>query len=333
MEKFGGIAEFVATVEAASFVHAAQRLGMTPSGVGKAVSRLESRLGVRLLRRSTRRLTVTEAGAECYQKFRQFLHELDEMEHTMSEADKPLQGTLRIHLPPGLARVRIMPALPRFFEAHPSMMLNIALRNDPIDLIEEGVDLTVRVGNFDGANIISRRVGLTRYVTCCSPKYLQALGTPEQPEDLLQHNCLRYVSRLTGRPRNWVFTQDGAPLALALTGNLSLNNSDALIEAALAGIGIVQVPDYTAETALRRGTLVHILAPWTAPEQQVSAVYPAMRRASRKVTAFVDFLRETFRAAPPSRLEGVSDRPISGTDVRSSGVARDAVSPHHVLGE
>ena len=295
MEKFGGIAEFVATVEAASFVHAAQRLGMTPSGVSKAVSRLESRLGVHLLRRSTRRLTVTEAGAECFQKFRQFLLELDEMAHAMSEADTPLQGTLRVHLPPGLARVRIMPALPSFFKNHPGMTLHIALRNDPIDMIEEGVDLTVRVGSFDGASIISRRVGVTRYITCCSPSYAQACCIPAQPAELLQHNCLRYVSRLTGRPRNWMFTQDGGPLALAVTGNLSLNNADALIEAAISGIGIAQAPDYAAETALREGTLIRILEPWTAPEQQVSAVYPEARRSSRNVTAFVEFLRDIFR--------------------------------------
>jgi len=302
MEKFGGIAEFVATVEAASFVHAAQRLGVTPSGVSKAVSRLESRLGMRLLRRSTRRLSVTEAGAECYHKFRQFLAELDEMEHAMSEADKPLQGTLRVHLPPGLARVRIVPALPLFYNSHPDITLHITMRNDPIDLIEEGVDLTVRVGNFDGANIISRRVGVTRYLTCCSPGYAQALGIPTQPEELLQHNCLLYVSRLTGRPRNWVFAHDGAPLSLALTGNLRLNNTDALIEGAMSGIGIAQVPDYAAETALRSGKLVRILEPWTAAEQQVSAVYPAARRSSRKVTAFVEFLREVFQPKARSRL-------------------------------
>jgi len=303
MEKFGGIAEFVATVEAASFVHAAQRLGMTPSGVSKAVSRLESRLGVRLLRRSTRRLTVTEAGAECFQKFRQFLAELDEMEHAMSEADKPLQGSLRIHLPPGLARVRIVPALPRFFADHPGMTLHITMRNDPIDMIEEGVDLTVRVGNFDGANIISRRVGATRYITCCSADYAERFGIPAQPEELLQRNCLRYVSRLTGRPRNWTFTNDGVPLTLAVTGNLTLNNTDALIESAISGIGIVQVTDYAAEKALRSESLIRILEAWTAPEQQVSAVYPAARRSSRKVTAFVDFLRDVFQPKARPRIE------------------------------
>ena len=305
MEKFGGIAEFVATVEASSFAHAAQRLGVTPSGISKAVSRLESRLGVRLLRRSTRRLTVTEAGAECYHKFRQFLTELDEMEHAIAEPDKALQGTLRVHLPPGLARVRIVPALPQFLRDHPGMTLHITMRNDPIDMIDEGVDLTVRVGVFDGANIISSRVGVTRYITCCSPEYVQAFGTPVQPEELLQHNCLRYVSRLTGRPRAWAFTQEGRPLALAVSGKLMLNNADGLIEAAKSGLGIAQVPDYAVETALREGTLIRILKPWTAPEQQVSAVYPAARRASRKVTAFVDFLRDVFQQKARPRVERI----------------------------
>lgn len=315
MEKFGGIAEFVATVDGASFVHAAQRLGMTPSGVSKAVSRLESRLGIRLLQRSTRRLTVTEAGAECYQKFRQFLAELDEMEHAVSSADTPLQGTLRVHLPPVLARVRIVPALPRFFDDHPGMNLHITMQADVIDMNEEGVDLTVRFGGFDGANIISRRIGETRYITCCSPAYVQRSGMPADPGDLLQHNCLRYVSRLTGRPRNWMFEHGGSPLALALTGSLTLNNTDALLEAAISGIGIVQVPDYAADTALRTGTLVQILEPHTAAEEAISAVYPVARRSSRKVTAFVDFLRNVLQRKPRPRNErsDASDRRLPST--------------------
>jgi LysR family transcriptional regulator for bpeEF and oprC len=302
MEKFGGIAEFVATVEAASFAQAAQRLGMTPSGVGKAVSRLEGRLGLRLLRRSTRRLIVTEEGAECYQKFRQFLFELQSME-TMREPSKPLQGRLRLHLPPALARVHIMPALPSFFKSHPGMTLHITLRNDLIDLIEEGVDLTVRVGRVDGANIISRRVGGTRFITGCSPDYAQSSGTPLRPEELLQHNCLCFFSRQTGLPRRWVFTQDDSPLELAVTGNLILNNTDALIEAAISGIGIVQVPYYAAESALLSGQLISILQPFTVAEQDVSAIYSVSERSSLKVTAFVDFLRDVFKSKPRSCLK------------------------------
>lgn len=297
MEKFGGIAEFVATVEAASFARAAQRLGKTPSGVGKAVSRLENRLGLRLLRRSTRRLVVTEAGADCYQKFRQFLSDLQEME-TKSEPNTPLQGTLRLHLPPALARVRIMPSLSSFCKSHPGMTLHINLRNDMVDLIEEGVDLSVRIGSFDGANIISRQVGVTQFVTACSPAYVQSLGIPLQPEELLQHNCLRFFSRLTGRPRKWKFEQNGESLELPVTGNLILNNSDALIEAAIAGIGIVQVPFYIAESALREGKLIGILESFAAADQEVSAVYSITQRSSPKITAFVDFLREVLKPSP-----------------------------------
>lgn len=295
MEKLGGIAEFVTTVEAGSFVLAAQRLGMTPSGVSKAVSRLETRLSIRMFQRSTRRLTVTEAGAECYQKFRQFLADLDEMEHAASNLDAPLQGTLQVLLPSVLARVRIMPALSRFFDDHPGMNLRImTMQSDVIDMQEEGVDLAVRFVALDGANIISRRVGGTRYITCCSPAYVQRRGVPVEPEELLQHNCLRYIPRLTGRPRNWVFEQNNSPLALAVRGSLTLNNSDALMEAAMSGIGIAQLPDYAADAALANGSLVRILEPYSAPEQPISAFYPAARRSSRKVTAFVEFLRSVL---------------------------------------
>src|SRR5690606_13782864 len=137
VEKFAGIEEFAMTVEAGSFAKAAQRLNMTPSGVGKAVSRLENRLGLRLLRRSTRRLIVTEAGAECYQRFKQFLSDLDEMEMAW-ESTKSLRGMLRLHITPALARVLIMPALPAFYKKYPDLTLSISLRNDMLDPIEEG---------------------------------------------------------------------------------------------------------------------------------------------------------------------------------------------------
>lgn len=300
MDKFGGIAEFVATVEAGSFAQAAQRLGMTPSGVGKAVSRLEVRLGIQLLRRSTRRQVVTEVGAECYQRFRQFLFELEEME-TIGEPNKPMQGTLRLHLPPALARELVMPALPTFYKNHPGMTLHITVRNDSIDLIEEGVDLTVRFGSVDGANIISRPVGVMQYIVACSPAYARASGTPLQPGELLQHNCLRFYSRQTGRPRKWRFTQDGHPLDLAVAGNLILNNTDALIEAAIGDIGIVQVPFYAAESALRDGQLISILEPFRATELEINAIYSVTQRSSLKIKAFVDFLRDALRQRPHIR--------------------------------
>jgi LysR family transcriptional regulator for bpeEF and oprC len=299
MENFAGIVEFVATVEAASFAQAAKRLGMTPSGVGKAVSRLESRLGLSLLKRSTRRLIVTEAGAECYQKFKQFLFDLDEMEMTWNPT-KSIRGNLRLHISPALARVLILPALPSFYKAHPDMTLSIYLRNDVLDPVEGGVDLSVRVGNFDGANVISRQVGVTRYITVCSPEYAKRSGTLLQPEELLQHNCLRFFSRQTGRPRKWIFMRDDAPLELAVSGNLVLNNTDGLIEAAIGGIGIAQIPHYAGRQALDDGKLVQILEPFVAAPREVHAIYSVTQRSSLKINAFIDFLREVLQPRPGS---------------------------------
>lgn len=296
MEKFGGIAEFVATVEAGSFAQAGQRLGMTPSGVGKAVSRLEDRLRLSLLRRSTRRLVVTPAGAECYQKFRQFLFDLGEME-ALSEPRLALRGTLRLHLPPALARTVIMPALPRFYGTHPEVTLHISMRNDMIDLVEEGVDLSVRIGHFDGNNVIARPLGCTKFVTVCSPEFARAMGQPELPEDLLRFNCLRYLSRQTGRPRTWKFSVDGAPLELSVAGNLVLNNTDSLIESARSNVGVAQVPYYAAEEALCSGGLIVLLEPFAAPEQEIQAIYSVSQRSSAKINAFIEFLRDVFDTA------------------------------------
>jgi LysR family transcriptional regulator for bpeEF and oprC len=297
MDKFGGIAEFVATVEAGSFAQAAQRLGMTPSGVGKAVSRLESRLGTQLLRRSTRRQLVTESGAECYQKFRHFLQDLEAME-TVSEPEQPMQGTLRLHLPPALAREFVMPALPNFYNKHPGVTLQITVRNDSIDLIEEDVDLTVRFGSVNGANIISRPVGAMQYIVACSPAYALTSGMPMEPEELLRHNCLRFYSRQIGRPRKWIFTQNGRRRELTVAGNLILNNTDALIEAAIGGIGIVQVPLYAAQSALQDGRLISLLEPFRAAQMEVNAIYSVSQRASLKINAFVEFLRDALTPCP-----------------------------------
>ena len=303
MEKFAGIAEFVATVEAASFAQAARRLGMTPSGVGKAVSRLESRLGLRLLQRSTRQLIVTEAGAECYQRFRQFLSDLDELELSW-EPSKSLRGTLRVHLTPALARVLVLPALPLFYKKHPDLTLDISLRNNLLDPIEEGVDLSVRVGTFDGPNIISRPVGATRYITACSTEYANSAGIPTQPEQLLRHNCIRFFSRETGRPRKWSFIVDDAPREFAVSGKLILNNTDGLIEAAIGGLGVVQVPYYAVEADLRENRLIQILGPFNAPMQEVSAIYSVSQRSSVKINAFIDFLRDIFNSRTSPHLGG-----------------------------
>src|SRR5690606_34522308 len=167
--------------------------------------------------------------AECYQRFKQFLSDLDEMEMAW-ESTKSLRGMLRLHITPALARVLIMPALPAFYKKYPDLTLSISLRNDMLDPIEEGIDLSVRVGAFDGSNIIVRPVGTTHYVTVCSPAYAKAAGVPTQPEHLLQHNCLRFLSRQTGRPRKYAFSQGETSLELAVSGNLVLNNTDGLIE-------------------------------------------------------------------------------------------------------
>ncbi len=235
---------------------------------------------------------MTEVGAEYYQKFRQFLIELDEMESTSEPST--LQGSIKLHLPPALARVLVVPALPVFYAMHPNVTLRITLRNDTIDLIEEGVDMSVRFGTVDGANIISRPVGSMALIAVCSPGYVKSFGKPEQPEDLMHHNCLPFLERQTGRCRKWVFSRNGEALELPVMGNLVLNNADAQIDAAILGIGVAQVPSYVARDGLRSGALVEVLREFKAPGRDLNAIYPVDQRSSPRIRVFVELLRETL---------------------------------------
>ncbi len=294
MQHFGGIVEFVAAVERGSFTAAATRLGLTTSGVSKAVARLEERLGVRLLNRTTRRLGPTAEGAAFYPRAKRLLLDLAEMEGEVAQGREHPAGMLRIDLPPVLGRYRILPALPGFLARWPDLRLQVTLRDRVTGLAEEGVDAAVRIGDVQAPTLIARRLGMTRFITCASPAYLRRHPSPARPEELLQHNCLRYVPSATSRPRDWRFADGSEPVTVAVSGPLTLNSTEGLVDAALAELGIIQVLDFVVADHVRDGRLQPVLEAFGTPARPISFVYLEGRHRSANLRAFGNFLMGIF---------------------------------------
>lgn len=259
MDKFNDINIFVRSAQTRSFSVAAQQLKMSPSAVSKAVMRLEESLGIRLMNRTTRKITLTDDGAAFYERCRQILGELEEAELEVTRSQSTPTGTLRIDLTTELGQLHIIPALPQFIERYPDLKLNISLGNRIADVIEEGIDAVVRIGVGPDSSLIMHGLGTARFIVCAAPNYLRRSGIPQTLEDLKHHNCISFVSPWTGRVFDWQFQQDGQEIRLPVEGNLCLNNGESILDVALAGVGLVQIYNYIANEAIARGKLKPVL--------------------------------------------------------------------------
>lgn len=295
MDKFNDINIFVRSAQTRSFSVAAQHLGMSPSAVSKAVMRLEESLGIRLMNRTTRKITLTDDGAAFYERCRQILGELEEAELELKRAQSTPTGTLRIDLTTELGQLHIIPALPQFIERYPDLKLNISLSNRMADVIEEGIDVVVRIGVGPDSSLIMHGLGTARFIVCAAPNYLRQYGIPQTLEELKHHNCISFVSPWTGRVFDWQFQDDGQQISIPVEGNLCLNNGKSLLDVALAGVGIVQVYNYIAGEAIAQGKLKPVLENYVAPGSPISVVYPQKRHLSAKIRAFIDFMSELMK--------------------------------------
>lgn len=295
MDKFNDINIFVRSAQTRSFSVAAQHLGMSPSAVSKAVMRLEESLGIRLMNRTTRKITLTDDGAAFYERCRQILGELEEAELELKRAQSTPIGTLRIDLTTELGQLHIIPALPQFIKRYPDLKLNISLSNRMADVIEEGIDVVVRIGVGPDSSLIMHGLGTARFIVCAAPNYLKRYGIPQTLEELKHHNCISFVSPWTGRVFDWQFQNDGQQISIPVEGNLCLNNGKSLLDIALAGVGLVQVYNYIAGEAIAQGKLKPVLENYVAPGSLISVVYPQKRHLSAKIRAFIDFMSELMK--------------------------------------
>ncbi len=291
MDNLNGLLAFVRTVEKRSFVAAGERLGVSASAVGKSVARLEAQLGVRLLNRSTRRVSLTEEGALFFERCQRIVAEIEEARTELSRlADSP-RGKLRVSLHAVGYRM-LLPILPEFVRRYTDIELDLDFNDRLIDVIAEGADAVIRSGDLGNSQLKARRLGTFRFALVGAPAYFASRGTPQAPEALAQHACLRYKFPTTGQLQSWNLPIPAGSSGLTLPATLTFNNVEALIFAATQGLGIACLPDFVVREALVDGTLVSVLDGCLTEPGSFSVLWPTNRHLLPKLRVFVDFLAE-----------------------------------------
>lgn len=297
MEHLGDIAMFVKVAELGSFTAAAEALETSQPVVSKAVTRLEHRLGVRLLNRTTRRLSLTEAGSELYAEGSRSIAALENVQLEIGRFQTEPRGTLRINAPASFSVLHLQRQLPGFLERYPSVTLDLTTDDRVVDLIEEGYDAAIRIGALESSNLIARKIAPCRQVVCASPAYIARHGEPQEAADLLNHNCIVYT--LGRDARAWrVLDEGGQEVLLPVRGNVQVNNGLLISALAREGVGLAILPTFYVGDDLRSGALRRVMGNVRLPELGVFAVYPEKRNALPKLRAFIDFLIASFGPEP-----------------------------------
>lgn len=295
MDRLQAIRAFARVVESGSFVRAAASLQMPKATVSKAVQSLEQHLQVKLLERTTRRVHVTEDGRAYYQRMRDLLDELDDVEATLGRARTHPRGRLHVNTGGSIASGLLIPALPTFRAAYPEIELELGVTDRVVDLIGENIDCAIRGMASDPA-MVTRRIGSLPWTTCATPAYLARHGTPEHPEQILgnRHQVVRYFSTLAHRHQSLRFLDGDTPIELTPPAGVSVNESNAHLATALAGLGLIQTLDFMVRPAIQRGELVPVLQSFQPTAQPVYLVYPPSRQLSTKVRVFIDWATSLF---------------------------------------
>ncbi|MGO8924578.1 MAG: LysR family transcriptional regulator [Xanthobacteraceae bacterium] len=296
MQDLRTLAIFVKVAERRSFVRAATDLGITQSGVSNAISRLEQQLSTRLLARTTRRVSLTEHGAAYFERCRQALAELEEAELVLKDSQLEPSGNLRIDTSVSFGRLKMVPLLGPFQAQYPNIKLRVTFTDRYIDLIEEGVDVCVRLGQLYDSSLIARRLTGAQFSVVGSPRYFAKFGKPKRLDDLTEHNCLAFTFRETRLARDWRFLQEGVEKTLPPKGNISFSDGAAVCDAACAGYGLAQLQDYFVDSAIAQGKLVSVLDRFKPNIEPIWLVYPQTRHLTPTVRAFVDFMAAQFRS-------------------------------------
>ncbi|BAO94203.1 LysR family transcriptional regulator [Caballeronia insecticola] len=298
MDKLKEMEVFTKIVEMNSFSRAAEAMEMTPATATIIVQRLEARLDVRLLHRTTRRLKLTDEGAEFYKRCAQVLAEIEESEHALTGHGKRPLGRLHVEMPGSLGRFVVLPQLSQFRSMYPDLELMIGLSNNQIDLVEEGVDCAIRVGVLPDSSLGVRRLGALELVTLASPAYLKRHGTPRTLAELDSHASVHYFSNRTGRTLNFSFEEKGEPTEVRMNGRLGFNDAEAYVLAGVHGLGIVQAPRYIAHAHMASGALVEVLPQFKPHSRSVSAIFPHNKHLAPKVRVFLDWAADLFAQCP-----------------------------------
>ncbi len=286
---------YVRVAEMHSFTKAADSLGIPKATVSNAIKQLESALGTRLLHRTTRTVQMTQDGMAFYERSRDMLAELDELQTLFQQGDAEISGRLRIDMPSGIAKNIVIPKLPEFLHAHPRVDIEISSTDRRVDVISEGFDCVIRVGTLADASLIARPLGHVRLLNCASPAYLKRHGLPRTLDDLAGHHLVHYVPVLGARSSGFEYVDDRQVRSVAMAGSVTVNNSDAYQAACLAGFGIIQAPAIGMADLIVQGKLVEVLEAYRAAPMPVSLIYANRRHIAKRVQRFMHWIADIMQ--------------------------------------
>ncbi|KAA0995623.1 LysR family transcriptional regulator [Pseudomonas sp. ANT_J12] len=296
MNKLELLRTFVRVSEMSSFTLAGESLGLPRSTVSEHIQALETLLGTRLLQRTTRKVQATQDGLALYERSKDLLSHMDEIEGLFKQDEASLAGRIRIDMPSIMARRFVMPRLPEFMAKHPHLELEISSTDRRVDLLSEGFDCVVRVGAQPDQSVVARRVCEFSMVNCASPAYLERYGVPEHLDDLARHRLVHYVGVLGSRSEGFVYEAAGQTRRVPMAGSITVNNSDGYESACLGGFGLIQAPLHGMRPYLLTGELVEVLPQWRAPSMDVSLLYARQRHLPLRVRAFMEWLEHVIQA-------------------------------------
>lgn len=289
MDKLTQIRTFVRVAERASFSAVARELEVTQPAVSKAITALERTLGARLVNRNTRSVSLTEAGRRYYERCRQILSDLEEADTAVGNLSSDTVGSLNVAAPVPFGLAFISPRVARFKGLHPALAINLDLNDQPLNLVEQNIDVAIRLGHLNTPGLVARKLGESPFVAVASPAYLSLRGVPDTAKELVDHNCVVYTHQVN--PTEWCFEEEGEPSAVTVTSNYRSNNLLAVKDAALAGIGIAGLPLWMVDAELKASLLQPVLGKVRLPAFGIHAVFPSARQIPTKVKLFVDFMQ------------------------------------------
>lgn len=293
MDRIDQLRIFIRVADSGNFTSAADQLALPRPTVSLAIQQLESRLGVRLLNRTTRRVSLTRDGEALLERAAALVADAEELEQHF-HAQVEVVGRLRVDIPSRIARRIVVPALSDFFARYPGIEVELRSDDRAIDLVHEGIDCTLRVGEMSSSSLVVRPLGMLQLINCASPAYLAQHGTPESPAGLSRHLAVSYVSPGTGRVAPWEWLNNGELNALQMPARVTVNNAETYIACCLEGMGLIQIPAFDVREHLRSGELVEILQAWLPPPMPVQMVYPHRRYLSRRVQVFSNWISEVL---------------------------------------
>ncbi len=298
IDRLHGVSVFLSVVETRNFSETARSLGVSTSAVSAAVLRLEQKLAVRLLNRTTRLVSPTPEGVEFYRRCKQIIADLEQAEISVSRSGRLPSGRLRIGMPSALGRMWVIPRLPVFAGNYPSVSLEIVISDFFATSSRQSLDAAIQVGELPSSRMIVRKLASVDYIVCAAPKYVTERGIPKTPGDLKDHACLAYRRPRNGQIRQWRFARGKSVETQAIDGAMVLNSGEALIAAASAGCGLIQVAEYYARPEIEAGRLVEVLTNYKTHAYDISVVFQQRKRIAPRLRVFMDFLIEMFDPPP-----------------------------------